>query len=144
MLAIMWSIAPVFVLIVLGNLLRRNGIPSIEFWNLNDKLVYWVLFPSLLFYKTSTITLAGELLGSYAVVILGGFAATVLFALAAGRALIPSRTSMTKGGVSLRSSSLRIKGEIAGLMPRWALAAMDPPTMTRSIEVEGKGCIALA
>ncbi|MAY67399.1 MAG: permease, partial [Rhodospirillaceae bacterium] len=59
MLNILWAILPIFVLIVLGNLLRRNGIPSIEFWNLNDKLVYWVLFPSLLFYKTSTTDLAG-------------------------------------------------------------------------------------
>ena len=39
----------------LASELRRNGIPSIEFWNLNDRLVYWVLFPALLFYKTSTI-----------------------------------------------------------------------------------------
>ncbi|WP_421876633.1 hypothetical protein [Pacificispira sp.] len=37
MLDIIWTIAPIFLLIVLGNLLRRNGIPSVEFWNLKSK-----------------------------------------------------------------------------------------------------------
>jgi predicted permease len=40
MLQILLSIAPIFALIVLGHVLRRNGIPSLEFWNVNDKLVY--------------------------------------------------------------------------------------------------------
>ncbi len=69
----LFSIAPIFVIIVLGHLLRRGGIPNIAFWNLNDKLVYWVLMPSLLFYKTSTIDLSADFLGPYALVILGGF-----------------------------------------------------------------------
>lgn len=76
---IVFAIAPIFILIVLGNLLRRNGIPSIEFWNQNDKLVYWVLFPALLFVTTSTLELSGDLFGSYALVILAGFGAAALF-----------------------------------------------------------------
>ncbi len=83
-----FSIAPIFLIIALGHLLRRGGIPNVEFWNLNDKLVYWVLFPTLLFYKTSTIELSLDLAGSYAVVILGAFfsaaAASVLLARAFG------------------------------------------------------------
>ena len=83
-----FSIAPIFLIIALGHLLRRSGIPNIEFWNLNDKLVYWVLFPTLLFYKTSTIELSLDLAGSYAVVILGAFfsaaVASVLLARAFG------------------------------------------------------------
>ena len=47
MLVVLLSIAPVFALIVLGHVLRRVGIPSTEFWNINDKLVYWVLFPAV-------------------------------------------------------------------------------------------------
>lgn len=77
------SIAPIFILIILGYILWRKGIPSVEFWNLNDKLVYWVLFPALLFYKTSTIDLSSSQVGSYAIVIVGGFASAVLFSLAA-------------------------------------------------------------
>ena len=83
MLHILWSILPIFVLIVLGNLLRRNGIPSVKFWNLNDKLVYWVLFPSLLFYKTSTSDLSGDLLGPFAASILTGLVAAVATSLRA-------------------------------------------------------------
>ena len=46
---ILISIAPVFVLICLGYALRRGGIPSTEFWNLNDRLVYFLLMPALFF-----------------------------------------------------------------------------------------------
>jgi len=85
MVEMLLAIAPIFLLIVLGHALRRGGIPSIEFWNLNDKLVYWVLFPSLLFYKMATMELSGDLLGGFAMVIYLGFASAVFFALAAGR-----------------------------------------------------------
>ena len=82
---ILISIAPIFLLIVLGYGLRRGGIPSVEFWNLNNKLVYWVLFPALLFSKTSVIALSGDIILSYAIVIYGGFGSAVLFALLAGK-----------------------------------------------------------
>lgn len=74
-------IAPIFLLIVLGHLLRRGGIPSLEFWNLNDKLVYWVLFPCLLFNKIATIDFSGVHLGGLAVTVYSGFGAAVLFSL---------------------------------------------------------------
>lgn len=82
---ILLSIAPIFILIALGHLLRRGGIPSFEFWNMNDKLVYWVLMPALLFQKTSTIQLDVGVVSAYAVVILGAFAVAVVFSLLAGR-----------------------------------------------------------
>ena len=43
MITIALSIAPIFLLIVTGYALRRGGIPSEEFWTLNDRLVYFVL-----------------------------------------------------------------------------------------------------
>jgi predicted permease len=70
---------------VLGHGLRRGGIPSLEFWNLNDKLVYWVLFPALLFYKTSTISFSGGLVVPYATAIYGAFGCAVGFALLVGK-----------------------------------------------------------
>lgn len=85
MLTTALAIAPIFALLVLGNVLRRKGIPSFEFWTLNDKLVYWVLMPALLFYQTSTAPLDPAMVGPYAVVILGAFLLVVLFGLAAGR-----------------------------------------------------------
>ena len=100
MLNVTLSIAPIFVLIVLGHVLRRGGIPSIDFWNLNDRLVYWVLFPSLLFYKTSTISFSGGMVAPYATVIYGGFACAVAFALLCawiGRIEAPVATSLLQG-----------------------------------------------
>jgi predicted permease len=79
------SIAPIFLMIVLGHALRRGGIPNTEFWNLNDKLVYWVLMPCLLFYKTSTITLTLDFIGTYATVIVGAFACAAAFGLISAR-----------------------------------------------------------
>jgi malonate transporter len=84
-LDLMLIVAPIFLLIVLGHLLRRGGIPSVEFWNLNDKLVYWVLFPSLLYDKTSTMDLSSNLFGELFTIIYAGFAAAVIFALLVGR-----------------------------------------------------------
>jgi len=97
---LMLVVAPVFVLIVLGHVLRRNGIPSIEFWNLNDKLVYWVLFPALLFSTTSTFRLSGDLVFNYFLVIYTGFACAVIFALITGLAFAfpnPLKTSLIQG-----------------------------------------------
>ncbi|MEH6631476.1 MAG: AEC family transporter [Halopseudomonas aestusnigri] len=75
------QIAPIFGLLILGQILQRGGIPSLEFWRLNDKLVYWVLMPSLLFYKTSTTNFDTVPIGAFALVILGGFTCAVIFGL---------------------------------------------------------------
>ncbi|MFP6744055.1 MAG: hypothetical protein VCB77_02555 [Alphaproteobacteria bacterium] len=100
MIGMLLAIAPIFLLFVLGHALRRGGIPNIEFWNLNEKLVYWVLIPALLFYKMATMELSGDLLGEFAVVIYLGLAGAVLFALAAGRIFSLDRpvwTSLLQG-----------------------------------------------
>lgn len=85
MLATFLSVAPIFGLLVLGHLLRRGGIPSFEFWNLNDRLVYWVLMPALLFAQTSAAAFDARMVGAYAAVILGSFAVAVALSLAATR-----------------------------------------------------------
>jgi len=72
-------------LIVLGHLLRRKGIPSFEFWNLNDKLVYWVLFPSFLFHKMATMEISGEFITEFAFAIYTGLFAAIAFALLMGK-----------------------------------------------------------
>ncbi len=100
MLEILLSISPIFVLIILGHGLRRGGIPSIEFWNQNDRLVYWVLFPALLFVKMSSLKISTDLIGSYALVIIGGFFGAVLFSLLCGRILrlqAPAASSLLQG-----------------------------------------------
>lgn len=82
MLNFLVSIVPIFLIILLGNLLRRGVIPSDEFWHYGDRLVYWVLLPSLLFQKIATSAFSLDLIGDYAAVILGAFACTFVFGLA--------------------------------------------------------------
>ncbi|MBC8210051.1 MAG: AEC family transporter [Gammaproteobacteria bacterium] len=80
MIEIITAIGTVFILILLGSLLRIKTIPSDEYWLYADKLVYWILFPSFLFYKTSTITLTAELLGPISQTLLAGMFLSVIFA----------------------------------------------------------------
>jgi len=99
MLAIMLAIAPVFVLIMAGYGLRRGGIPSTEFWNLNDKLVYWVLMPALFFAKISASDLSGGDLWRYAGVLNAGFFAAILVGWLATRQMESAAgTSVLQGG----------------------------------------------
>lgn len=100
MLEIVGAIAPVFALIVLGHVLSRTLLASAEFWSVLDRLVYWVLFPSLLFNKISSTELGASFVGPLAVVMIGGFAAAVLFALAAARLAglpAPATSSVLQG-----------------------------------------------
>ncbi|MEZ4612462.1 MAG: hypothetical protein R2838_19845, partial [Caldilineaceae bacterium] len=100
MLRILLSIAPIFLLIVLGYGLRRRVFTSVEFWSTADRMVYWLLFPALLFFKTSTIDLSGALVRNFAVVIYCAFGAAVLFALIAARFTSldqPAATSVLQG-----------------------------------------------
>jgi predicted permease len=85
MIAVLLAIAPTFILIILGYGLRRGGIPSTEFWNLNDRLVYWVLMPALFFAKISTADLGETPVGGLAAMLYGGFFVAVGFALVAQR-----------------------------------------------------------
>lgn len=88
---IVGAIAPVFLLLVLGNLLRRLGFPdgrsapdAAGFWAGADRLVYWLLFPALLFQETSRAPLGDGVLGSYALILFGAmlFAGIVSLAIA--------------------------------------------------------------
>ncbi|CAN0396932.1 unnamed protein product, partial [Phaeothamnion confervicola] len=92
--AIIGSIAPVFLLLVLGNLLRRLGFPDGRrtpdgggFWQAADRLVYWLLFPALLFQETSRAPVSDGVLGSYALALLGAMLFAGLLSLALARAI---------------------------------------------------------
>jgi predicted permease len=58
MLATFGALAPVFILIALGWLLRTRGFPGDHFWPAAERLVYFVLFPPLLFLTTAAADLA--------------------------------------------------------------------------------------
>ena len=82
---VVFAIAPIFMLMIIGNLLRRNQILDEAFWSLNDKFVYWVLMPALLFNEISQIHFSPALFGSYALVILGGFFVVILLSIVLGK-----------------------------------------------------------
>lgn len=73
MFTIPLAIAPIFVLIATGYGLRRAGLPSAEFWNLNDRLVYLVLMPAIFFDSISTADLGAAALGGFSALLYAGF-----------------------------------------------------------------------
>ena len=100
MLDILFAIIPVFALILLGFALMRFSIPSLDFWHLNNKLVYWVLIPSLLFNKTSQIEVSADLIGKYAMAIYAGFFSVVTLSIVCSKLLklsAPTLTSVMQG-----------------------------------------------
>lgn len=97
---ILLTIAPVFLLIVLGYILRRADFPGSDFWARSDRLVYWLLFPALLFSTTSTMSFAGDAVFTYALIVYSGFGGAVIFALIVRQVLGmegPLATSLLQG-----------------------------------------------
>jgi malonate transporter and related proteins len=111
-------VSPVFLLIILGNFLRRIKVPDVSFWEINDKLCYWVLIPALLFHYISQINLSSEMLYSYSVIIYVGFFIAILSVLILGKLLgyPPERwTSILQGAVRQNAFiALAITGSLFG------------------------------
>lgn len=84
MIGIAVLVAPSFLLIVIGYAARRL-LPSTEFWNLLDKLVYWLLIPALFLAKISAADLAAQPLGSFAAILYAGFFGALAFGWVAQR-----------------------------------------------------------
>jgi malonate transporter len=75
---IAWLLAPDIALIVLGLVLRRTFFGEPAFWTSLERLIYFVLFPALLFITIARhplhLGLAGPVLGSAIGAALGGIA----------------------------------------------------------------------
>ena len=82
MLTTFGALAPVFLLIALGGLLRARGFPGAAFWPAAERLVYFVLFPALLFLTTASSELAGFGLLPLAAALVAALLATGLLVLA--------------------------------------------------------------
>ena len=106
MLDISLSLLPVFLLIALGAVLRRAGFPGDDAWPPLEKLVYFVLFPPLLFVTIVTAQLEqGEALSLAAAFIIAIAVMTLL--LLALRPVLPvsgaAFSSMFQGSVRWNS-----------------------------------------
>ncbi|MCC6919693.1 MAG: AEC family transporter [Alphaproteobacteria bacterium] len=138
MLAIGLSLLPVFLLIVLGVLLRRASFPGDALWAPLERLVYFVLFPPLLFQTIVTAKLdhdeALRLSGAF----LLGITAMAAILLAIRRALPVSGaafSSIFQGAI--RWNSYVALGVVAALLgPRGvALAAVAFATMVPAVNL---------
>ncbi len=120
-------VAPIFLSILLGVFLKRILISSDDIWNHINTLTYWILFPSLLFNKTSVIDFEGINIAGYAAVLICGYLAAVLFAYIVGRIgrfNAASLTSILQGGgrhnsflaLAVISQLFGAPGEIIGAM----------------------------
>lgn len=49
------NVLPVFVLLALGKVLMRSGLAGETFFKTSDKLVYFIFFPALLFWKIGSV-----------------------------------------------------------------------------------------
>ena len=88
-------IAPIFLIILLGRVLRISLIQDDHIWFKVNSLSYWVLFPSLLFNKTSVIDLGAFSFEYFSYAIIGGFVAAFGFSFFIGKVLKIKATSLT-------------------------------------------------
>ena len=84
MLETFGALAPVFILIALGWLLRARGFPGEAFWPAAERLVYFVLFPALLFLTTASSELVGFALLPLTLALVGALLAVGALALLLG------------------------------------------------------------
>jgi malonate transporter and related proteins len=82
MLTTFAALAPVFLLIALGRVMRALGFPGVAFWPAAERLVYYVLFPALLFLICATSELAGLRVLPLAVALIGAILAISALTLA--------------------------------------------------------------
>lgn len=82
MLVIAQSIAPIFLIIVVGYVFKRSGFPGDGFWPPAERLAYYVLLPVLIVRNLADANLAGIRVGAYVLVIVGVAAAMTALTLA--------------------------------------------------------------
>jgi predicted permease len=102
MLTTFGALAPVFLLIALGWLLRARGFPGEAFWPAAERLVYFVLFPALLFLTTAGSEITGGAMLPLAAALIGAILAIAALALALRRPLgldDAALTSLLQGAV---------------------------------------------
>ncbi|MEO9273620.1 AEC family transporter [Marinomonas sp. 5E14-1] len=102
MLSLSLAVLPVFLLLIAGAICQRFRFPMEGFWPGVDKLSYWVLFPALLFHKTSQIDFTNPMLTKYAFILLFALCIAAVFVFISAWLLkVPSATasSMLQAGV---------------------------------------------
>jgi predicted permease len=76
------ALAPTFILIALGAIVRVSGVATAEQFGMVNRFGYFVLYPAFLFTLVSGASFAGTGAGLFLLGLLGGFLTLVLIALA--------------------------------------------------------------
>ena len=134
MTAILLALAPIFLLIVCGHLIRRSKLLAESFWAPADRLTFYVLFPSLLLTRTSTADLAGLPLGHVIGALTAGITVGCLLVLAAHKRLGvdgPGYTSVLQGAIRPNvyvglGAATALYGAAGTTMAAVAIAGMTP------------------
>jgi malonate transporter len=112
------SVLPVFLLLVAGAVCQRWRFPMEGFWSGVDKLSYWVLFPALLFSKTSQIDFTNPMLPKYAFILLFALLVTALFVFITTwlmKVVAPTASSMLQAGIRFNTFIvLALAGSVYG------------------------------
>ena len=106
MAAIAQSIAPIFLIIVVGYAFKRSGFPGDGFWQPAERLAYYVLLPVLIVRNLAEANLAGVQVGAYVLVIVAVAAAMTGLTLALRPALRvdgAADSSILQGAIRLNS-----------------------------------------
>ncbi|MCR9218590.1 MAG: AEC family transporter [Alphaproteobacteria bacterium] len=143
MIEILLALAPIFLLIALGAALRRWALLPEDFWSGAEKLVYWGLFPCLLFRKAATAPLDELAVGPLMVVLLGAIAAAgaAVFALRPALRMAPqSFGSLFQGSIRMNTYvgfavAAALAGEVGAALAAVAAAVMVPTVNALSIIV---------
>ncbi len=123
--SIVWSLLPVFAVILSGYGLRRFDFPGESFWPPAEGLTYYILFPSLLLQKTATAPLESHpILLMAAALSLAVFLMTLLLFLA-----LPWWSAGKKSFTSFYQGSIRFNTYV-GLAAAFALFGNEGLTIS--------------
>ena len=141
MLQILAALAPIFLVIAAGFAVRRAGWLADGFWDGAEKLVYYGLFPCLLFRKAAGAPLDQLAAGPVVLTLLGAIAGTGL-AVFALRPLLglsaPAFGSLFQGAIRMNTyvgfaAAAALAGEIGGAVAALCAAIMVPTVNALSI-----------
>lgn len=95
MLAIIYSLLPIFSLIILGFLFRRWKFPSDNFWVSADRLTYFVLLPALIIQKLAAADFSSSSVSQLFLVLCGSVLIIGVLTLITGSIFRISSASLT-------------------------------------------------
>ena len=64
------ALGPVFLLVLIGTLLRRWNMPGGDFWSHAERLTYYLFFPALLVHTLATASFTARELGAVFLVVM--------------------------------------------------------------------------